>query len=101
MQDPSTLDYSDATSENWVSAFDTSTGALSIDYSEADFDSDNSPLQVLTVSIRVTVSDPRSISALNSLTDDFEITFTSSCATDTLTLGANNNQEIEYTIGGS
>ena len=71
MQDAVTSDYVDATSENWVSAFDSSTGALSIDYSESDFDTDHDPLQIYTVNIRIIVTDPRSTSAQNSLTDDF------------------------------
>ena len=38
MKDTLTGDWVDASSEAWVSSFDTNTGAIVIDYSQSDYD---------------------------------------------------------------
>ena len=96
-----TGDYSDATSQNWVSAFDAVTGALTIAYSQVDYDADYPTPQIVSFNLRVTLTNPRSVDALNTLVDDFTITFSDNCSTDTLTLGSNNLGELVHIIGDS
>ena len=86
--DSTTGSWIDATGENWVSSFDTTSGILVIDYSQVDYDVDYPIAEVVTFDLRVTVSNSRSNTVLNSLIDLFSVTFSDNCSTDTLTLGA-------------
>ena len=98
MKHQQTGDWIDATSEDWVSSFDLTTGAIVIDYSQVDYDTSYPTPEIVTIDLRITRTDPRSTHSLKTLIDEFTITFSDNCSTDTLTATTNNLGEVQYLI---
>ena len=79
---------SDSAYNSFYSSFSTTTGALTISYTTAQFRSDYSaPYDEVSYLVRITLEDTRSEhDTLNVVTDTYQITFRDACSQDVLAL---------------